>query len=282
VVIALFFLAHWQLSVFCQTFFLHRFGAHSQFSMSLRWQRFFHLLTYVSQGASFLHPRAYAVLHRMHHAYSDTERDPHSPLYYRNVLTMMWSTKKRYDDYAYDRVQPDPRFSHATPSWPLVDRLGQNWFARLAWVAGYSLFYVKFATQPWMFALLPLHFIMGPIHGAIVNWCGHKYGYRNFETADVSRNSFPIEFITWGELFQNNHHRYAMSPKFAVRRFELDPTWVVISMLQRLGVVQLPERRVQPTWPDPVAARPEVDESEAGLPGSVLAEPARDAERALA
>jgi fatty-acid desaturase len=64
VAIALFFLAHWHLSVFCQTFYLHRYGAHAQFSMSPRWQRFFHLLTYVSQGASFLHPRAYAVLHR--------------------------------------------------------------------------------------------------------------------------------------------------------------------------------------------------------------------------
>ena len=89
--IALFFLAHWHLSVFCQTFFLHRYGAHAQFSMSPRWQRFFHLLTYVSQGASFLHPRAYAVLHRMHHAYSDTERDPHSPVYFKNVLKMMWT-----------------------------------------------------------------------------------------------------------------------------------------------------------------------------------------------
>ena len=83
--IALFFLVHWHLSVFCQTFFLHRYGAHSQFTMGPRWQRFFYLLTYVSQGASFLHPRAYAILHRMHHAYSDTERDPHSPILMRYV-----------------------------------------------------------------------------------------------------------------------------------------------------------------------------------------------------
>jgi len=58
---------------------------------------------------------------------------------------------------------------------------------------------------------------MGPVHGAIVNWCGHKYGYKNFDNGDASRNSLPFDFLTGGELFQNNHHKFAMSPNFAVR-----------------------------------------------------------------
>ena len=40
------------------------------------------------------------------------------------------------------------------------------------------------------FLLLPVHFLMGPFHGAIVNWAGHKYGYRNFKApAECSLNS---------------------------------------------------------------------------------------------
>lgn len=220
------------------------------FHMSKGWERFFYLLTYVSQGPSFLHPRAYAILHRMHHAYSDTERDPHSPEFYPNVLSMMWKTKEQYDNFAYDRVEADPRFGYSTPDWPLLNKMGQSWILRLGWMALYTLFYMEFATATWMYALLPIHFLMGPIHGAIVNWCGHRYGYRNFKTDDVSRNTFPIEFICWGELFQNNHHRFGMSPKFSVRKFELDPAWYIIQVLAAWGIVTLSDKATKPSWPE--------------------------------
>ena len=211
--ILLFFVAHWQLSVFFQTFFLHRYGAHRMITMSKGWERFFHLCTYVTQGSSFLSPRGYAILHRMHHAFSDTPKDPHSPTNYGNAMTMMLATKKRYDDFAYRRVEPEARFDGGFPEWPLVDRLGQNWMMRVGWGAAYVLFYVKFATAPWMFALLPLHFVMGPIHGAIVNWCGHRYGYRNFDNGDQSRNTLVFDVLTSGELFQNNHHKFGDEPE---------------------------------------------------------------------
>ena len=55
-VIITFLLVHWYLSAFCQSFFLHRYGAHSMFTMPRFWDRFFYLLTYVSQGSSFLNP----------------------------------------------------------------------------------------------------------------------------------------------------------------------------------------------------------------------------------
>ncbi len=237
--VIVFFVAHWQLSVFCQTFYLHRYGAHRMFSMSKGWERFFHLFTYFMQGPSFLSPRGYGILHRMHHAFSDTPKDPHSPTNYKNVWTMMLATKKTYDDFAYDRVKPEARFDGGLPSWPALDRIGQSWPLRVAWGTAYSLFYIKFATQPWMFALLPAHFIMGPIHGAIVNWCGHKYGYANFDNGDQSKNTLPFDFLTAGELFQNNHHKFGMAPNFAVRWFELDPTYQVMRGLSALGIIDM-------------------------------------------
>ena len=239
--IALFFLVHWHLSVFCQTFFLHRYGAHAQFSMSQGWQRFFHLLTFVSQGSSYLNPRGYAVLHREHHAFSDTEKDPHSPHFHRNVVAMMKHTLGRYQDHSHKRVVPEARFDLPAPEWPALDRFGRSWVSHLLFMGLYTAYYAYFATQWWMFLLLPVHFMMGPVHGAIVNWCGHKYGYRNFDTTreDKSRNTLVFDFVTMGELFQNNHHKFGMSPNFAARRFEIDPTYPIIRLLAWLKIVDL-------------------------------------------
>jgi stearoyl-CoA desaturase (delta-9 desaturase) len=239
VTIALFFIAHWVSCIFLQTFFLHRYGAHRMCTMTPGWERFFHLSTYLAQGPSYLHPRGYAILHRMHHAFSDTERDPHSPRNYSDVFRMMLATKKRYDDFAYYRVQPEPRFEGGYPEWPALDRFSQTWVSRIGWGAGYTLFYFAFAPSPWFYLLLPVHFVMGPIHGAIVNWCGHRYGYRNYENGDDSRNTLPIDFVTMGELFQNNHHKFGQSPNFAVRRWEIDPAYLGMRLLAWVGIIQM-------------------------------------------
>lgn len=271
VYILTFFIAHWLLSIFCQTFFLHRYGAHRMFSMNMFWERFFHLMTYIGQGPSFLNPRGYAILHRMHHSFSDTDKDPHSPHHYSDPMTMMLATKEKYDDFAYDRKKPEPRFDGGTPEWPALDRFGQSWFGRIGWVLIYTAFYyVVITTQDLSFywaALLPIHFVMGPIHGAIVNWGGHKYGYQNFDNGDKSVNALFIDFITMGELFQNNHHKYGMAPNFAVRWFEVDLAYQVIRLLNLVGIIKLgspqlmhypaPQRQSgeqSPAFPDNTAA----------------------------
>ena len=249
------FLVHWQLSVFCQSFFQHRYAAHRQFTMSPGWERFFNWLSYVSQNSSYLNPRGYAILHRMHHAYSDGEGDPHSPRGYRAMIpglfTMMWKTKRKYHALAYHEEAPEPRFEGSFPHSNLLDRLGKSWVMRIVWGAGFVAFYWAFATAWWMWLLLPLHWIMGAMHGAIVNWGGHRYGYRNFPLDDVSRNALPFDFLTAGELYQNNHHKFSMSPNFAVRWWEIDTTYQVMRLLHRLGVIDMRGAQVA-RWKPPV------------------------------
>ena len=68
------FISHWYLSLFVQTIFLHRYASHQMFTMSKSWEKVFFFLTFLTQGSSFLNPRAYAILHRLHHKHSDTEK----------------------------------------------------------------------------------------------------------------------------------------------------------------------------------------------------------------
>jgi stearoyl-CoA desaturase (delta-9 desaturase) len=246
--IAVFFVGHWTLSVFMQTFFLHRYAAHRMFTMSKGWERFFYVLTYLAQGSSLLVPRGYAILHRMHHAFSDTPKDPHSPRNHSGVMSMMVATRKRYHELAHREVQPEARFDGSYPEMPAIDRLGQSWVMRLVWVAAYSAFYLAFAKHAWQFALLPIHWVMGPVHGAIVNYCGHRFGYRNFDNGDDSRNTLVMDLVTWGELFQNNHHKYGMSPNFAARWFELDPTYQVMRFFAWIGIIDFGERVQMPRY----------------------------------
>jgi len=58
------------------------------FTMSPFWEKFWYIFTWVTQGTSYLNARAYAILHRMHHAYSDTEKDPHTPHFFKEAFTM--------------------------------------------------------------------------------------------------------------------------------------------------------------------------------------------------
>lgn len=237
--ILLFFLGHWFLSLFFQTFFLHRYSSHKMFTMPPFWEKVFYFGTFFSQGSSFLNPRAYAIMHRMHHAYSDTEKDPHSPVFYKDVFGLMWKTKQIYYDFVTRKAEPEPAFRGGYPTWPALDKISDTWVVRIAFGLSYVLFYYFFATHWTMYLLLPLHFLMGPVHGAIVNWCGHKYGYSNYDNEDHSKNTLPLDFLMMGELFQNNHHKSPNSPNFAKRWFEFDPTYPAMRILHWLRIIQL-------------------------------------------
>ncbi|KUG08373.1 acyl-CoA desaturase [Solirubrum puertoriconensis] len=244
------FFAHWYLSLFAQSFFQHRYAAHRMFSMHPLWERFFFVFTFLVQGSSFMSPRGYALLHRMHHAYSDTDKDPHSPHNSTNAFGMMWKTRTVYQEVLKDEHPNARRFASGDyPEWVALEEFGNKWYTRVGWGALYVGFYVAFATAWWQYLLLPVHFAMGAVHGAIVNWGGHKYGYQNFDNHDKSRNSLFFDFLTGGELFQNNHHKLPMRVNFGVKWWELDPTYPVIWTLDKLRIVRIKRKEGHSTVP---------------------------------
>lgn len=238
-VIIIFVFTLWYGGLFFQSFFLHRYAAHHVFTMSKTMERITFILTWIFQGPSYLSAYGYGIMHRMHHAYTDTEDDPHSPAYDKNMFAMMWKTKNIYQDINNQRIEIDTRFTKNVPQWSKFDAFAGSRLSRLMWVALYVLFFVFFATAWWQWLLLPVTFLMAPIHGVIINWFGHIYGYVNYKMKNTSKNIFRFDFLMMGEGYHNNHHKFASRANFGVKWYEVDVTYLIIIMLNALGLIKL-------------------------------------------
>jgi stearoyl-CoA desaturase (delta-9 desaturase) len=239
--ILFFFIAVWYASLFAQTFFHHRYASHSAFKMSKFWERFFYIFTYVAQGSHYMSPRAYAIMHRLHHAHTDTEQDPHSPNFSSNIFSMMWRTRNFYQDILKGRKQVEEKFLKNLPNWRSFDRWATSAYSAVLWTLVYIAFFMLFASSPWLYFLLPVIIAMGPFHGAIINWFAHKIGYRNFRLNNTSRNFPVVDLLMLGESYHNNHHKRPSSINFGFRWHEIDPIYPVILLLNWLHVIELPE-----------------------------------------
>jgi len=239
IILILFLILHWYFSLFMHTFLHHRYASHAAFSMSKFWERFFYMIAYLTQGSSYVSPRVYAIMHRMHHAYTDTDKDPHSPKFDRNIFTMMWSARKMTVNIYKDKEPIEPRFLKNLPDWKGLDKIAHSTWSRIGWILFYVLIYLVFATSPWIFILLPIHILMVPIQGAIINWFAHKIGHKNFPLKNTSTNLWKVDLLMMGEAYHNNHHKHPSSINFGFKWHELDPTYLFIRLFSWLKIIRI-------------------------------------------
>ena len=240
--IFIFIIVLWYGGLFFQSFFLHRYSAHQVFTMSKTMERITFVLTWIFQGPSYLSAYGYGIMHRMHHAFTDTEKDPHSPSYDDSLFAMMWKTKTIYQDINEKRINVDQRFIKNIPQWKSFDLFASSNFSRFFWVFMYLLYFLFFVTSWWQWLLFPLTFLMAPIHGAIINWFGHTYGYENYKMKNTSKNLFAFDFLMMGEGYHNNHHKRPNNANFGVKWHEIDITFLFIKILDFLGFIKLKGR----------------------------------------
>lgn len=238
-ILFLVFIAFWYASLFCQTFFQHRYAAHGAFEMSKSWERAFFIFTWITQGPSYLSPRTYAIMHRLHHAYTDTELDPHSPSYSKNIFDMMLKTKKIYSQIFNRTIQIETRFIKNLPEWEKFDKIAHHTVSRLSWTIIYAIIFIWIAPNPWVWLLFPFFLILGPLHGAIINWYAHKYGYTNYKLKNTAQNLLHVDILMLGESYHNNHHQSPSSINFGRRWHEIDPGYVIIKFLAWIRIIKL-------------------------------------------
>jgi stearoyl-CoA desaturase (delta-9 desaturase) len=198
--------------------------------------------------------------HRKHHTYSDQEGDPHSPhvghdggfrgalkgLMHAHVGWLFIHThrgaRKRY---ARDLID-DPVISFVDRTF-LVWALGG--FA-VAFALGYAIGGTLDAALTGLLwgagvRMLVVHHVTYSINSLC-----HFFGRRRFPTDDESRNLLWLALPTFGESWHNNHHAFPTSAFHGMRRWEIDPSAIVIRGLEKLGlvwdVVRIdPERQAQ-------------------------------------
>lgn len=177
--------------------------------------------------------------HRKHHAFSDQEGDPHSPrdgAWWSHVLWLGSSFYGSRDGSFVQRWAPDLAND---PAMRLVGQLAiplHVLFGALLFLIGYMAggAYLGWSLVVWgMF----VRFVFVLHSTWLVNSASHMWGYRNYETADDSRNNWWVALLTYGEGWHNNHHAYPRMAKHGHRWWEIDLTFVTIRLLQRLGLV---------------------------------------------
>jgi stearoyl-CoA desaturase (delta-9 desaturase) len=185
--------------------------------------------------------------HRKHHAFSDRLGDPHSPhvqhghgwrgallgLAHAHVGWLFLHTQRAAKErYAPDLLSdPVVRIVNATSLlWVL---LGLAAPFGLGVAIGGS---VAAGLTGLLWGGAVRVFVMHHVTYSINSLC-HFYGRQRFDTNDQSRNLAWLSLASLGEAWHNNHHAFPTSALHGLRRFEVDPSALVIRLLERAGLV---------------------------------------------
>lgn len=257
------FLAMYTVCAFGITLGFHRMLTHKAFQAHPWLKTFFLISGSMAMQGPALH---WAATHIQHHANSDEEDDPHSPLkslWHAHVGWILNNFKPDIQKYAGAMLKdPIIVFIHNT-FWLWV-------FAGLALPALIGAGAAQLMGQSvWFGALTGLIwggfvrlFFNQHITWAVNSIC-HTFGSRQFETTDESRNNFLFGILAMGEGWHNNHHAFPRSARHGMSWKQPDPSAWAIWIMEKLGligdVVLISRKRIEarlrsepdPT-PDPV------------------------------
>jgi fatty-acid desaturase len=255
-------LLHWMTGSLGVTMGYHRFLSHKSLKL-IAPARFFSLLCGSLSGEGS--PLCWAATHRLHHQRSDQVGDPHSPNDGEFWSHMGWLLVKR------DPFQRAVLYRRFVPDL-LQDRMLQFFEKTYFWwqVATGVILYAIGGVPMVLWGLCARMVLM--YHSTwFVNSATHIWGYRNYETRDLSRNLWWVAVLSYGEGWHNNHHAHPHSARAGHKWWELDPTFWAIRTLQFCRLAYNVDDRnpaVEPTpmveemrpdpAPTPVAAEPAV------------------------
>lgn len=227
-----------QITIISITVFLHRAQAHRALDLHPILSHFFRFWLWLTTG---METKAWAAVHRKHHAKCETIDDPHSPQVL-GLPKVLWQGSELYSKEAKNK-ETIARYGQGTPDDWLERNIYTPYSAKgilIMFIIDLILFGVPGITV-WAFQML-----WSPLFAAgIINGVGHYFGYRNFECKDAARNITPIAIVLGGEELHNNHHAYPTSAKLSIKWWEFDSGWLFIRIFVMFGLAKV--KRVAPT-----------------------------------
>jgi stearoyl-CoA desaturase (delta-9 desaturase) len=167
----------------------------------------------------------WASIHIKHHANTDEEDDPHSPLHGFFHAHMGWFLT----------------LYHAEPEtygkWLLKDRL-VVFMSKTFFLWGARGFVIAFLLGGWhglLWGGLVRMFLTHHVTWSVNSVC-HTFGRRMFETNDQSKNQWLVGLLAFGEGWHNNHHAFPRSAFHGMRWWQFDLSAYVIRLLEWSGL----------------------------------------------
>src|SRR4051794_12318810 len=232
-----------QVATLATTVYLHRTLSHRSLSLATPVATFFRIVTWITTG---VRPRQWVAVHRKHHAYTDVDGDPHSPVLlgyakvqlgnvglYRKVAKDQLTVRKYARDLRPDRWDA-LFFDHA--------------FVGLGLGIG-----LLCLTLGWRTGLLAagIHTVLYLGLNAAVNAVGHTWGTQPYD--NTARNNQWLAWLTSGEGLHNNHHAAPTSARLALDKGQIDPAWWVIRRLESRGWATIRHQEVHVRQERPAA-----------------------------
>lgn len=213
-----------QITIASVTIYLHRNQTHKALTLHPIISHFFRFWLWLTTG---MITAEWVAIHRKHHATTDVEGDPHSPVVL-GIKKVFWQGAELYRAARSNKDMIN-KYSHGTPNDWIERTLYSRHSAKgilLMLLADLFFFGVPGLTI-WAIQMMWI-----PIFAAgVINGIGHHWGYRNFECPDAATNIVPWGLWVGGEELHNNHHTFASSAKFSVKWWEIDIGWMYIRIL---------------------------------------------------
>ncbi len=232
------FLTMYTVCAFGITLGFHRMLTHKAFQAHPWVKTFFLISGSMAMQGPALH---WAATHTQHHANSDDEGDPHSPLkslWHAHVGWILNDFKPDIQKYAGAMLKdPIIVFVHKTFwLWVFVGLAIPSLIgAGAAYLMGQSAWFGALTGLIWGgFVRL---FFNQHVTWAVNSIC-HTFGSRQFETTDESRNNFLFGILAMGEGWHNNHHAFPRSARHGMSWKQPDPSAWAIWLMEKLGLIK--------------------------------------------